>query len=209
MKLKKHLGWWIGGLAAFAVLTQLWIMAENRVTTVPDMLIRFFSYFTILTNCMVAVFYLGKNTGKEGLLSETPSRLTAITLYILVVGLVYQVALRPIWEPQGLQMVVDELLHSVVPLSVGIYWFIFIGKIQNPYSAVTRWLIYPACYLIYTLIRGYFLGFYPYPFVNVAELGLEKVLINSFVILLLFIVLGVALITIANRKNPVPITSPH
>ncbi|MFZ5976285.1 MULTISPECIES: Pr6Pr family membrane protein [unclassified Hydrotalea] len=33
------------------------------------------------------------------------------------------------------------------------------------------WLIYPLLYLVYILIRGSFSGFYPYPFVNVLQIG--------------------------------------
>lgn len=50
--------------------------------------------------------------------------LTAITAFILIVGLVYQIALRGVWQPTGLQRIVDELLHTIIPLYVCIYLFI-------------------------------------------------------------------------------------
>jgi hypothetical protein len=42
---------------------------------------------------------------------------------ILIVGLVYQVVLG-IWNPTGLQYIVDELLHTVIPLFMLGYWFL-------------------------------------------------------------------------------------
>lgn len=59
--------------------------------------------------------------------------LTAITAFILIVGLVYQVALRGIWQPTGLQHIVDELLHTIIPLYVFMYWFFKVNKNDLPF----------------------------------------------------------------------------
>lgn len=53
----------------------------------------------------------------------TDGTITAITVFILIVGSVYQIVLRSIWEPTGLQFIVDELLHTVIPLYMLGYWF--------------------------------------------------------------------------------------
>ena len=148
----------------FAVLAQFYLIIENRVAPVTETIIRFFSFFTILTNILVAVYFTIKALGRDQL--DKAGLLTAITVYITIVGLVYQVLLRHIWQPTGLQMVVDELLHSVNPLLVISYWYLFEKKFFVHYKEVFKWMIYPVVYLVYILTRGSFSGFYPYPFIT-------------------------------------------
>ena len=52
------------------------------------------------------------------------------------------------------------------------------------------WLLYPALYLAYALIRGRLEGFYPYPFINVTELGYGKVMTNAAALLVVFMAGG-------------------
>jgi len=59
-----------------------------------------------------------------------------------------------------------------------------------------HWLIYPAVYLAYALLRGEFSGFHAYPFMNTAELGYKSVLFNAGRIMLVFIAAGFTLVGI-------------
>jgi hypothetical protein len=184
----------------FAVIAQYFLMVDNRVAGIGETTVRFFSFFTILTNTLVAIYFtvVSLNLKKKALnFFYRPSTLTAIAMYIMVVGLVYQFVLRHIWQPQGMQRVVDELLHTFIPSFVFLYWILDKRKSEISYKALTAWLIYPFCYIVFILIRGYASGFYPYPFVHVANLGIEKVLTNSFLLLLVFAGLCVVFIFIA------------
>ncbi|MEO6232520.1 MAG: Pr6Pr family membrane protein [Ferruginibacter sp.] len=198
--MKKNLSILFAIIAWFALLTQYYLMIENRVASVGETTIRFISFFTILTNSIVAVYFTIvslKNASDSSGKINKPGVLTAVTVYITIVGLVYQLLLRQIWHPTGLQKLVDELLHSVMPVFVILYWYLFEEKSLVSYRQVPKWLIYPLIYLVYILIRGSMAGFYPYPFVDVTILGLKKVLINSvlltgvfYLISLLFIFVG-------------------
>ena len=180
----------------FAVIAQFYLLFENRVASVPETIIRFFSFFTILTNIFVATYFsvVAFNRKIDALVNQTGT-LTAVTLYIVIVGLIYQVILRELWEPQGLQKIVDELLHTVIPSLVLIYWFIYEKKTVT-YKQIPKWLLYPFIYFIYILIRGYFSGFYPYPFVDVSKVGSGKVFNNSLLLLFLFATMAALLIAI-------------
>ncbi len=180
----------------FAVVAQYVLMLNNNTNSVEEATIRFFSYFTILTNIIVATYFTALLLGAR--ITHTKGVLSAITIYILIVGLVYQVALRHIWDPQGLQKLVDELLHSVIPLGALIYWSVFEKKGLG-YALIFSWSIYPLAYLIFTLARGSISGFYPYPFINVTEIGIQQTLINALIILALFMTLSFVFIFI-NRK---------
>jgi hypothetical protein len=142
-----------------------------------------------------------KPKSKWGLFFSKPKNTTAITLYITIVGLVYNVILRFLWAPTGMQKVVDELLHSVIPLLVLLYWILFVPKKELEFKNIFPWLIFPAVYLVYTLIRGAFFSFYPYPFVDVILLGYNTVLLNSFCMLLAFLFFGTLFIGIGKLKS--------
>ncbi len=191
------LGW-------FALIAQFYLMIANRVTGMTETIIRYFTYFTILTNILVAltftVLLFRPKSGWANFFSR-PSTLTAVTAYITLVGITYQVILRSTWNPQGLQMIVDELLHSVIPAFVVLYWLLFLPKTGLQWKSVFPWVIYPACYLVLILFRGAFSGFYPYPFVNVKELGYNKVILNSGLILVVFLVFSLLFVAIAKIRK--------
>jgi hypothetical protein len=93
-------------------------------------------------------------------------------------------------KPVGLQQVTDELLHVVVPLLYTLYWLFFAPKGSLKWTHPFRWLAFPAAYLIYAMVRGAAEGFYPYPFINVAELGYVRVLMNCSGLLIIFVIIG-------------------
>lgn len=167
----------------FAVVTQYVLMLQNNETSLAETTIRFFSFFTILSNILVAGYFTSQVLQKK---ENRPGFLTAVTLYITVVGLVYNIVLRSIWTPTGIQKLVDELLHSVIPVVTIIYWAMYEKKSAVQWKQIPGWLVYPAVYFIYIIVRGNFSGFYPYPFVNVTELGIARVFMNAGILVLVF-----------------------
>lgn len=184
----------------FTIALQFYLMMVNRVAPVPETLIRFFSYFTILTNILVASYFTVLPLKRENGIFRFLSRsavLTAITVYITVVGSVYQILLRHLWTPTGLQFISDELLHSFIPLYVVIYWSKFANKNELEWNQIPGWLIYPFFYLVFILFRGSLSGFYPYPFIDVGKLGYGNVILNSAGLLLALSLVSIFFILIA------------
>ena len=173
----------------FALVAQFYINASLKLNPVPEMITRYFSYFTIQINLVVALCYTvllfspGSGPGKFFSRQQT---VAALTVYIVIVGLIYNIILRSLWSPEGLQKIVDEILHSLVPVLVLICWLVFAAKNKLEWKQILTWLIYPFAYIIYILLRGSVSGFYPYPFINTTELGLNKVLVNSAGIAVVF-----------------------
>ena len=191
------LGW-------FALISQLYINITSKVAPAFEIIIRYFSYFTLTTNLIVATcctVLASTPNSNLGSFFAKQKTLTAIAVYIVIVGVIYNLVLRFIWNPKGLQMVVDEILHSVVPVLFFIYWIIFVPKKRMKWSDVLPWLIYPFVYVIFILVRGEFYGFYPYPFINTTQIGLKKVLINSSGIALVFMITSLLFIAISNIIN--------
>jgi len=185
----------------FGVIAQLYLIITNRVVSVPGTLFRFFSYFTIDTNILVALcftFIFFGSKSRLGKLFSKPTTITALTVYIIIVGIVYNTILRLTWNPQGLQMVVDEILHSVIPVLFILFWVIFTPTEGLKYKQAFSWLIYPVGYMLYAVIHGAITKFYPYMFVDVTRHGYGKVLTNAS--LILFAIFFLSLILIATGK---------
>lgn len=198
----------IAGAAWFALIGQFYLIIINRQVTVIETIIRYFSFFTILSNLIVAIsmtVLLISPSGKWGRFFAKASTLTAISVYITVVGITYNVILRFLWAPTGFQRLVDELLHLVVPVLFIIFWIVCVPKRDLKWGMVFPWLIYPVLYMVWTVIHGAFSNYYPYPFIDVGKLGYGKALINTALILALFIFISLLKIGIGvwQRRKPV------
>ncbi|HZE85848.1 MAG TPA: Pr6Pr family membrane protein [Puia sp.] len=189
-------------LAWFALATQFKLLIDSGKADLPELIIRYFSFFTILTNILVALYctvILLSPRSRPGRYFSRLSTVTAITFYIVIVGATYNILLRFLWNPEGLQKVVDELLHTVIPSLFLLYWLIFIPKTGLKWSAIFPWMIFPLVYIIYSLIRGSFTGYYPYPFIDVSLYGLGHVLLNSVLFTAAFFVLALLFIGVAKK----------
>ncbi|MGI8583381.1 MAG: Pr6Pr family membrane protein [Chitinophagaceae bacterium] len=185
------LGW-------LALALQFYLIIQNRVVSIPETIIRYFSYFTLLTNILVALYCTHVVLTPDSRLGKYFSRsgvVTAITVYITVVGVVYNIILRYLWNPKGLEMIVDELLHLVIPILFLLYWLLFTVKGKLKWN-IFSWLIYPLAYFIWILIFGALTAFYPYPFINVTELGYNKVILHSCVLTAGFLLLSLLFVAI-------------
>lgn len=187
---------WFALVAQFYLSLQLGIANGNGVL---GGVVAYFSYFTILTNLLAAIALIAgalPNSASPPWLAFflRPGVVTAITASIVVVGSMYFLILRHIWEPQGLQLVADVLLHYAMPPLFFVYWWWAVPKQVLRPVAISRWLAYPLGYAIYTLVLGAIRGRYPYPFIDVIALGYPRVLMNSVVMLAVFALLCLSLI---------------
>lgn len=180
----------------FALVAQLVLFLQNSTVSPGTTIVRYFVFFTILTNIIAAAcssVLLLSPASSWGQFFGKASTLTAITVYIVIVGATYNLILRSLWAPEGLQRLVDELLHSVVPLLFLISWVLFVNKRQLNWKMTPSWLIYPIVYILVVVIYGEITGYYPYPFIDVAKLGYPEALSNGGIILLAFILLSLLL----------------
>lgn len=176
------------------------VTVKNDIS-ISGKMIRFFSYFTILTNILVTAsftFALNNTTSKLRSFFTNYTVVSGIALNILIVGILYHILLANIWNPQGWQLLADILLHTVSPVVYLIYWLAYDGKYKLTIKNALAWLIYPLLYLGYALILGKGTGNYPYYFIDVNELGYQQVLLNSLWIMVAFVAMALLFIG-ANR----------
>jgi hypothetical protein len=162
-------------------------------------------YFTITTNLLVAVVFTGIAIGREPF--AHPSLLGATALYILLVGVIYGLLLHGLQELSGGSAIANILLHMVTPILVPIFWLIFIPKGKLSRRDPLLWALYPLAYFFYALVRGEFTRRYPYPFMNVNELGWGRTVLNTLLIAVAFLAaswLFVWLDSLLIRRIPQP-----
>jgi len=189
---------WVGLILQFYLSAKSW--AGLNLSSAEGAT-RFFTYFTIECNILVAVsltFILLSPKSRLGIFFSRDSTQAAIAVYIFIVGLIYNLILRNVWSPQGLQLVVDNILHVAVPLIYVLYWIAFVPKQNLVWMDAVRWLSYPALYFLWVIIFGALTSFYPYPFIDVNVLGYPKMFLHAAVLLIVFLSLG--LLAVATKK---------
>jgi hypothetical protein len=166
------------------------ILDSSSVTSgLPEQVRRYFSYFTIQSNLLVAIAMFMVITGRTGTQLFRALRLTSL-IGITVTGVVAAVALPPSPNYTTANLICDRLLHIVVPLLTFIGWIAF-----GPRGFVTRSdllpsLIWPVAWLVATLGLAPITHWYPYPFLNADAIGWGRVLINCLGIAVLFLALA-------------------
>ncbi|CAM3412458.1 hypothetical protein BZK31_21730 [Pseudomonas floridensis] len=160
-------------------------------------LVRFFSFFTVLTNTLGAVALscaLSQRQSAGHRFFRDPVVCGGIAVSIALVGIAYNILLRHLWHPQGWQFIADELLHDVMPLAFLAYWWRCVPKGLLRFKQVLLWALYPIVYFAYILLRGNVVGDYMYPFIDIGTIGFTKAFINALGVLLGFVVIALMLV---------------
>jgi hypothetical protein len=160
--------------------------------------LNFFSYFTILTNLLVALAMTVALAGGTavGRFAASNSARAAVTMFAVVVGVVYHLLLAATWKPTGLQWWVDQGLHTVMPVAMLIDWLALTPRTRLGWREPMRWLIFPLAYGAWTLLHGSISGWWPYWFVDLGALGLTGTARNFVGLLVFFVVVGLAVVAI-------------
>ena len=199
----------IAVLAWVALVLQFLLMVQQAAPgTTFHAIANYFSFFTILTNLLVALcatFPLLASHSAGGQFFLRPSTQTAIAVYIAIVGITYSLLLRHMWNPQGTQKIADVLLHDVVPVVYVAFWIFLVPKLTLRWSDAVRWLAYPLVYMVYTVARGLVTHWYPYYFIDIDTIGWSRALIHAGALLLAFFGMGLLFIAIGRltaRSSP-------
>lgn len=159
----------------------------------------YFSFFTVLTNIAAVMVH-------ASLLSPAgyawfpafagPRMRTGVAVAITLVFIVYATVLARLWQPQGLFLLCDVLLHYVAPVLFVLWWLIAGADGSSRWRDISWWIIYPLAYLAYALLRAPFADEVPYPFLDIAKNGAASVAISAFAVTALFIGLSVLAVLI-------------
>lgn len=153
-------------------------------------LVFYFSFFTILTNIAAVLVYSAVLTGRPSWFASARVK-GGVAVAIAVVFIVYATILARLWQPAGLFLLCDVLLHYVTPVLYVVWWLWAGADGATRWRDLLCWPVYPLLYLGWVMIRAPFAGEVPYPFLDVSVRGFAAVLISSLLMLGLFVLLSV------------------
>lgn len=195
----------IAACAWFALALQLLLMirdAHAAGTSVATAVWNYFSFFTILTNLLVAfglTVSLCAPESRRGRFFSRPAAIAATAIYIALVGATYALLLRQLYHPQGWDKLANFLLHDFDPIAYVAYWLIFASKRGLRPRHAFLWLIYPALFAVYTFVRGHITGWYPYPFMDARTIGFWSALANAAIIGAIVLAAGLLVVALCRR----------
>ena len=142
-----------------------------------DVVVNFLSYFTVDSNSLAAIVLL---CGAALLARNRPDTHTfavirlAVTTYMVITGIVYNLLLRGLLVQGNVVAWSNEVLHLIGPLYLLLDWLFAPGRRPLRSRDAVPALVFPAVWLVYTLVRGPFATdpfrptdyWYPYPFLN-------------------------------------------
>ena len=165
----------------------------GEYSSIAETLFVYFGYFTVWANILIALAFTAPLLNPDKKLANffmRPAVRAALATYIFMVSVVYHMLIVPYWNPQGFTWLTAAGLNTVMPILYIVDWLFFAEKRPIFYKHLPYWLIFPAVYGVTSIIRGLFTNVYPYPFLNIAELGIGNVLFNMFGLVAVFAVVG-------------------
>jgi hypothetical protein len=186
-----------GSLAILAIATQLVIHVSSSFSVV-----NFFSFYTNLSNLFAMIILL---IGAFQLLLHREATVLmdllrgAAVSQMAVVGIVFVALLRDV-DLGALLPWVNTSLHYVMPVAVVIEWLLMPPQRKLGAKQLLLCQVFPVLYVAYTLVRGAIIGWYPYPFLNPANVGgYSGVAIYAIAIAVVCFAVSASLFALANR----------
>lgn len=156
-------------------------------------IVRYFMYFTMLSNISVATYFIGNGIGKKSFFFKNINVKFTLMVMMLITTIVYFIMLFKI-EPTLLANIANFILHLFSTI------FIFTDYILNDkkgtlkLNAPIKWASVFIFYVPYVIILSEIINLYPYPFIDLNVLPVTTVIITTILIILGFITIGYLLL---------------
>lgn len=191
-------------LAGIAIETFL-VARDARSGSAVGRIANLFTYFTIQSNVLVGITAALIARGRARDATWFRALFVAALLAISITALVWHAALAG--PMSGAAAIGNALVHTIGPALFAVGWLSF-GPRVFTVRALLLSLVYPVAWLAFTLIRGAIAGYYPYPFMDVADIGYARAVVNLSIIVALALVLALAFTGIeralGRRSHPPP-----
>lgn len=150
-------------------------------------------FYTMISNviCLVWMLLLVARTvrdlrrhGARGTSTPSPRGSGTVMMAITVTMLIYLIVLVPTRFAQGdadIFSLTDNLIHIITPCLVIVDWLLFVPKGTFRWIDPLLWTLIPYAYLVFGFVYGALGGeftpgqTYPYPFMNIDQLGVGGV----------------------------------
>jgi hypothetical protein len=191
------------GFATAAVVAITYQFASLRHGVPTFSAANFFSFFTIQTNLLAVamlVLVVIVRPLERTILFDTVRG--AVTLYIAITGIVFALLLAGLQESLDTHIAwVDFTVHKLIPIVLVADWLLDPPRHRLSPRISASWLLYPLAYLVYTLIRGEDVDWYPYPYLDVSRHGYGRVLLNCAAMLIGIVGAVAAFVLVGNRRS--------
>jgi hypothetical protein len=165
--------------------------------------VNFFSFLTVISNILASSYliYFGITNNYS-----VPSQVFrgVVTLYMLMTGVIFALLLSGL-ENVRLTAVPwnNTVLHYIMPIVIVLDWLLLPPKKPLKRSVILLWITVPVIYVVYTMIRGTFVNWYPYPFLNPSNSSLMQVVLTCIVIAVIVVIAACLLrgVTVRGTKT--------
>lgn len=189
------------------IVSGIGLYLNFKLLTIKDSII----YFTIQSNLLCFIFYLvtvilmfTKKLKKNDFYYISKGM---VTMAITITFIIYWCVLVP---SGGIESYIghdleNNLVHLFTPLLVLFDYIIFgeKGHLKKNYPFIWNFVLvaYVIFNVVYVLLGGRFLNgtCYPYPCINIDDLGLFRVIINCIIIYAVFLVYGYIVLWFDNK----------
>jgi len=176
----------VGVAVLLAIGYQAWLIIGSGLFR-P---LRFFAFFTIISNLFGAVLWLWLAARWKRARTRTDDLLRGASVLYLVVTLIVVVVLLSGAELSLSNPVVDVIVHRLFPILVLLDWLVDPPETDLRMRDVGLWLIFPLVWVALTLLRGAIDGWYPYPFLDPDNGGYRSVAYHVAAIFAGFLVIA-------------------
>ncbi|MGW9630591.1 Pr6Pr family membrane protein [Agromyces sp. NPDC055520] len=159
--------------AAAAIVVAIVGQFAKSLSMVPDpalFVVNFLSFFTILSNALAAIaLFIGAWYAFRAPRDPEWFNLAraSVVTYMATTFVVYNLLLRDISLDQATTLPwSNEILHVWAPLYVVLDWVLAPGRRPIAWNRIWTIAIFPIVWVVYTMVRGAVVGWYPYPFLN-------------------------------------------
>lgn len=175
--------------------------------TIQSNLLIFFGYLYLVVRSLTRSL----STKKAVAFDFSPNIMGALTLIIVITGLIYNFILVPSipsTSEYAVNSLSDFLVHTSTPVMAFIDWLLFADTKELKKIKPLTWTILPLLYWLFTIVRAQIGGpiagfdsYYPYFFIDAVDLGWPRVFLNVLILLLFFVAFGYLMKLIARGTN--------
>jgi hypothetical protein len=191
----------------FAALSLTAVFVQFFAVTVANgySIFNFFCYFTNLSNIFISLVFIVSAarliSGRRDPSDTDVALRGGAVVYIVFVGIVFNTILAD-GDVGDVIPWVNVVVHMIVPVAGLLDWLIWAPRRRLPFRVTLWWMIWPAVYSIFSMVRGAIDGFYPYPFYNPsASGGYGGVALWCVVLIIAFFVLALIVWALGNWRH--------
>ncbi|MBF9016606.1 MULTISPECIES: Pr6Pr family membrane protein [unclassified Oceanispirochaeta] len=161
-----------------------------------DMGSNVFLYFTVQSNLIVCLYLGIEVLGRSKPMK--PAVQGGVLMYITITGLVYNILLAPGWHPEGIDLLITTINHTITPLLFLLDWILSQEYGTYRKKHLLYWLIYPLCYALFASIEGALTGDFRYFFMDFINQSTREYLLLMLMVILVFLFIGFVILKFNN-----------